>query len=715
MNLLNHALALASKGFFVFPLLPGSKDKPLVPFKEFATRDIDQIKLWWQSNQNYNIGIYTGKFNGEGEHLAAIDVDNKGDKKGDETLLDLELKGFEFPPTFEQQTPTGGRHLVYKTRELFKQGVNVLGHGLDIRAAGGYIVGSGSIINGKSYTSKIAEVSDIPDKIAEFLKRPREKQTTEVKIEVNQQRAIARAVSYLATAPVAIQGDGGDQVTYSVACRLKDFGLTPTNATDTMLGYWNEKCMPPWEPSDLQIKVQNAYRYGNDFPGSANPEVLFDKIEEPEIKDPLSELNKEFAFVTAGGKSFVIQETRDAFDNFHLKYHSVQAFHQLLMSKTMMFSGKTHQTSQLWMRAKDRRTYDGMCFMPGKKSPPNFYNLWRGFTVEPTDKVGPEAKQALRSFLDHAFQNICNKNQELFDWLIGYFAHLVQRPWEKPVVAAVFKGGKGVGKNSLIECIGELLNGHYLLASDSRYLIGNFNSHLENCILFVLDEAVWAGSKQMEGRLKDVITGKTHLIERKGFEPYTVNNCTRVVIIGNDDWLVPASHDERRFAVFNVTGGRKNDHKFFREMREGMMAGGHSLLLNYLLKFDLKKADINIAPASEGLAEQKIRSLSPFYEWWLECLKEGRLVYSDFATEWQTEVERDHVRNAYRRFVKERGLKLWGETDQQLGLCLKNCLPSATATRKQNEGTRSRFYLFPDLEQARKEWDTFIGHKSDWT
>src|SRR5690606_13114237 len=147
------------------------------------------------------------------------------------------------------------------------------------------------------------------------------------------------------------------------------------------------------------------------------------------------------------------------------------------------------------------------------------------------------------------------------------------------------RGGKGTGKNALVDRVGYLLGNHYLLTSNRRYLVGNFNGHLEHCLLFALDEAFWSGDKQAEGQLKDLITGSHHVIEHKGKEPYSVENCTRIVIIGNEEWLVPSSHDERRFAVFHVGDGRKQDRAFFQAMREGMERGGYRLLLRYLLDY----------------------------------------------------------------------------------------------------------------------------------
>ncbi len=728
MNLIDHALDLAAKGFYVFPCMPNSKIPALKDFPNVATRDEAQIRLWWRKYPNNNIGIFTGKYNGAGEALLALDVDNKGVKKGDEELLRLELGGLYLPKTFEQVTPTGGRHLVFKVKDAVTGGANVLGPGLDIRSYGQYIIGAGSKIGGKNYYYFDVEVKDAPEDFLAHFRKAKEKSPKEtVEINVDQSRAIERAKKYLLEeAPRAIEGMGGDATTFQVACALKDLGLSTLSAFEVMADVWNPKCEPPWEMTDLQTKIENAYAYGSDAPGSKNPELIFGgEIElpadapveifkaPPETKlSPVLELNKDHAFIMINGKSQILFETTDFDGNFHLEYSSIQAFHDKMRPYNIMFNDKKHQVSNLWLASKERRQYSGVCFRPEQKTPSNLYNLWRGFSVE-EKMVGTErAEKSVKAFLDHAFENVCGSNLEIFNWLMGYFAHMVQRPWEKPLVALVFKGKKGVGKNALIERIGHLFSNHFILASNPRYLIGNFNSHLERCLLFVLDEATWAGDKKTEGILKDVITGAKHLIERKGSEPYAAKNLTRVVVIGNDDWLIPASHDERRFAVFDVGDGNKQNGEFFQEMREGMEAGGYGLLLHYLKNFPI--SNVNKAPNTQALADQKVSSLTPFYNFWFESLKEGRFESIGFETEWPEWVSSKSLMDAYYRSARERGASAWKETPEMVGKLIRRCLPSMKHSRRRNGGPQVWGYSIPDLAQSRKEWEDFIGHKFDW-
>jgi len=259
-----------------------------------------------------------------------------------------------------------------------------------------------------------------------------------------------------------------------------------------------------------------------------------------------------------------------------------------------------------------------------------------------------------------------------------------------------------------------LLGSHYLLTSNRRYLTGNFNGHLENRLLFVLDEAFWSGDKQAEGILKDLITGKTHLVEHKGKEPYVVSNCTRIVILGNEDWLVPASHDERRFCVLDVGDKRKQDTKFFEGMENGMKAGGYRLLLEFLLKRDLSKSKINIAPDTAALLDQKISSLDPFNQWLMDCLTEGHIVGCDLDESWPDHIEKDRLREAFSTYTRKRQIRSRILDARSFGKALKKRFERVHPGQKTVDERIVKTYVFPSLEVCRLSWEKYMRHKIIW-
>lgn len=69
------------------------------------------------------------------------------------------------------------------------------------------------------------------------------------------------ARDYLSDCPAAIEGHGGDSLTFRLCCRLLEMRLSPEQVYDVLLD-WNARCEPPWPEWDLWQKVQNAARYG---------------------------------------------------------------------------------------------------------------------------------------------------------------------------------------------------------------------------------------------------------------------------------------------------------------------------------------------------------------------------------------------------------------------------------------------------------------------
>jgi hypothetical protein len=714
------AILLAQNGFSVFPCAENSKLPALKDFPNKATTDPVQIESWWNGCPK-NVAISTSHY-GTDEALVIIDVDIKGKKRGDLSLVQLELDGFDLPSTFEVSTPSKGRHLYYRVPKALRQGTDVLGQGLDIRSLGGYVLGPGSIVDGREYTiSHAAPTAPAPDWLVQRLGQPRSRSnvSTEALANIDPDKAAQRAQAWLAAyAPVATEGQGGDAETFKVAAHLKDLGCDADQALELMQP-WNEKCSPPWNQDELETKVRNAFKYGKEPQGVAAPEAVFSPIEpnpEPESKThPFKKLNETFAFVFAGGMGNILWETRSPEGNYAFHLMGKQSFFDMHAANKLPIGDKTKQTAQLWMEWPGRRNYDGLVFEPGLNVAERWFNMWKGLSCEPADT--PDHPMVER-WKEHLLENICGNDPILADWLTGWFAHLIQKPFEKPLVAIVFRGGKGVGKNALVERINKLLGAHAMTTARRRYLISNFTQHLQYSLLFVLDEAFWSGDKEAEGVVKDLVTGSKHQIELKGKESYTVRNLTRVCVIGNEEWLVPSSTDERRWAVFNVGEGKKQDRKYFTEMRKGLdEQGGGAHLLRYLMSYPITQ-DVNLAPNTVGLVSQKISSLEPVPQWWYDTLAGGMIAGGDWGGEWPEMIATNRLRDALRRWAVNRNIKGRLPNDVQFGKVLKQMAPSFEKKKiagRAGDGDTSYAYFKVGLDVLRREFDKFIGGGVQWS
>lgn len=755
---LEWALYLASLGFHVFPCIEKSKLPLIARFPTRATRDPEHIKKWWTDpilgfNHDYNVAISTSRYQSDSA-LWVVDIDNKGTKRGDHEILKLETEGFEFPETFEQATPTGGRHLVYIVDKAVRQSASRIAPGLDTRSHGGFILGAGSETKHGRYEIRgsVLTPARAPTWYARYGDRPDANRSgpshTSI-VQIDQGRAVLRAVEYLEQhAPLAIEGVGGDHTTYAVACQVKDFGVELNEAVNLLLNHWNERCSPPWQADELRTKVENAYNYGDRPVGAAAPETQFssvvvhekvpytiseqnenlpeysvidEHIIQSELGSPLEKINRDHALVCIEGTYFVLHETIDEKGRAKRNFLTEAAFKTKFRPYTTQKSkkGKPVSWAEEWLDWENRREYAGLCFAPEREPRNGYYNLWRGFTCPPVayEKASIEARRGFDTWIDHLRHNVCRGNPELETWLLTYFAHMIQRPYERPLTTLVFRGTKGVGKNALVDRVGAIFGGapHYLVAHDSRYLTSNFNGHLDSCLCLVLDEAFWSGDKNAEGKLKGLTTAPEIMIERKSKEPYMVDNLVRMVVIGNEDWLVPSTNDERRWAVFDVSDGRKQDTAYFELMCGDIdERGGKAVLLHFLQQFDLRKANVNVAPKTAALLDQKHSSLEPLEQWWLDCLSAGYIVGGDLGADWPTQIQTDRFRAALRRYVVDRNVRARIAGDISVGRALKKIVPSLTK-RKIREGQDLMYvYEIPALEQARTEWQKFIGHDIKW-
>lgn len=716
MTKLNAALGLAAAGFHVFPCVPNGK-KPLIKdWQKHAARDHATLHTWFRDD-TANIGIFTGKFRDD-EALLVVDVDTKAGKDGNAALLAFELAGLDLPDTRESSTPSGGRHLFFRVQSAVRQSAGRLGAGVDVRSRGGYVLGPGSTIDGREYrTSVDREPAPAPQWLVDRCgasPADRPQRDAVPAIRVDQSRAHARALAYLRTdAPLAVEGQGGDETTYRVACRLKDFGLGWEDAWELMAGEWNGRCSPPWDQDSLATKVSNAYAYGENPLGVADPAADFEPVAEIPTADGsyLDQVNADHALVFEEGGHTILHETQAEDGTPRRRYLPEASFKRKFSAKKIADGKRTITWAESWLDWSGRREYQGVCFSPGREPRNGYYNLWRGFAVEPVAfaDASDDAREGFQLWMEHVRANACRGDVELTHWLLGYFAHMVQRPWERPLTTLVFRGGKGVGKNALVDRVGRLLRpGHYLVAHHQRFLTSNFNGHLESCLCMVLDEAFWSGNKDADSQLKGITTSPKIMIERKGKEPTWLDNFVRLIVLGNDNWLVPASPDERRYAVFDVGKGRQKDLAFFARMCECMdLKGGAAVLLDHLQRFDLATVEVNAAPDTKALLDQKEASLDPLAEWWLSCLRNGRIIASDFEG-WPREVEKERLRQAIRRYHDERRISVRVPGENSIGRSL------AKWGVRAGRLAVGQTYKLPGLEDGRVAWDKWIGQPMEW-
>ncbi len=270
------AFEWASRGFAVFPLAQGVK----VPMAGMDWRALvvrDEIAAWevWQKYPQANIGVRC-------EGLIVVDVD-----EGKHPGAMASFKALGLPDTLTVATPTGGTHHYYRTAIDVANSASKIAPGIDIRGVDGYVVAPGSrTAVGEYRVLHDLPVAEAPESLIAACRKPKEKTGERVvdwSAPPSPPSRVADARSYL-TDPrtlVAVEGAGGDHTTFSVACALSDRGVTPAEALELMLDHWNDRCLPPWTPEDLRVKVDNAFRYSENSHGLRAADKIFEGVNVP--------------------------------------------------------------------------------------------------------------------------------------------------------------------------------------------------------------------------------------------------------------------------------------------------------------------------------------------------------------------------------------------------------------------------------------------------
>jgi hypothetical protein len=220
-----------------------------------ATTDPAQIELWWSRWPWANVGIATGPVAG----FWVLDEDPR--HGGDRSLALLKRAYGPLPPTVTCLTSGGGRHYYFHWQNgVPNNNTGALAPGLDLKSAGGYVLGRGSL---HLYGTYDWHPEGHPDEVAiawapswlmaRVLALPAQRQVSVIP-QGNAKRLLA-----LLREPCS---DGTRNATCATLADYFAFHRVNCLATLALLQLWNTACcQPPLAPVEVQATVQSMYRY----------------------------------------------------------------------------------------------------------------------------------------------------------------------------------------------------------------------------------------------------------------------------------------------------------------------------------------------------------------------------------------------------------------------------------------------------------------------
>lgn len=416
----------------------------------------------------------------------------------------------------------------------------------------------------------------------------------------------------------------------------------------------------------------------------------------------LAQFGSRYFVAAIGGKTLVFD--RQADDIIGTAMHPT-AFHHLHANKY----ADGGQISRKWFNSKGRETFDSITFDPSNQVTQGTFNLWRGLPVA-------AHPGSFHRILRHIKYVWCSGDSAQFWYVIFWMALLVQMPWIKPTVALVLRSIEGTGKTIISNILLDIFGRHGFTAAQTSQVAGNFNGHLHDKILIVMEEAMFAGDPKADSAAKVLISNSPISYEWKGGATLMRPSYHHVVILSNRDWAVPAGPDARRYAVLDVSHHRKGNISYFKALAAAIKGGGREAFLDFLLKIDVSNFDPEVLPKTMGLQQQQLETMmrrDPVRGWWLSVLAEGAYPVEGGEIPWGPTIWADEMQDSYKFFTGVgRNAQPWSTAIKQV----KKLLPigALAKTRPRNgspgvTGGRRYEYALPSLADARAAFETVTG------
>jgi hypothetical protein len=467
-------------------------------------------------------------------------------------------------------------------------------------------------------------------------------------------------------------------------------------------------CQTIYEQINSKFCKRCSFMNKNSSPIRVGEDILNDDA----IVNLIKNLNEKHAVIMVGGKAQVLNEIIDPiFKRPDFTLSSPFDFKTQYGNKKIPDPKKPDKEvsiAKIWLENPGRREHlGGIIFDPSAKPDPHYYNLWKGFTVEPK-------KGDWSLFKNHILEIIAGGKTSIFQWILAWLARIVQDPGgERPGTAIVLRGKQGTGKGIFVNIFGKILGKHFLPIAQSSQVTGRFNHHFKDVLLAFVDEGFWAGDKQAEGVIKNLITEPFITVEQKGKDIIRVRNNVNLIIASNNDWVIAAGAEERRFFFIDIPSTHEQDHKYFGAIVDQMETGGIEAMLYDLLEMDISSLNLRTFEQTAGLFEQKLHSMTTVQKYWYERLAKGTLMARSRHSGWSGEINTDDQYEDYIFFAETLKDK-YPLCEQQFGIALGKLCKDTKKIRKRINRKRVHVRCFPLLKDCRAEFNKMVKMNLEW-
>lgn len=490
--------------------------------------------------------------------------------------------------------------------------------------------------------------------IAAYPSRRQKAGTSDGVSEGDRKERVRLARAHVEQVPPAVEGQNGDNATFSLCCSLiRGFDLTDVEALEALRD-WNTSCNPPWSLDDLMKKFDRARRHGAEaIGGRLKP------------NGPSARRTEDIAFLVPS-ESFVYRSATGSWSLTSAVKEAGAKSHLIWMGYTPKEAARViAEKSCLLAHGVGCRAGAGPFFEEGGRS---YLNSYVPSNIVPEEHPWPT--------IESLISTITGGDEQGIQWLLNWMAFKVQNPTTRSMTALVLQGAHGTGKSLLGVVLGRIIGLENTVTISQRDLENSFNEPYASKLLVLADEVVNRDNLvETSSKLKQMITDPKILVNGKHQRQvqtdnrmtwiFTSNNATPVRVEGETD---------RRFTVFSTSAAPSDDYKrmlalLFDASREPTPAFVKEMQ-GFAFALARRQVDREMAirpylnAAREDLANASRSSPELFFQEVLErgilnvVAELGRAAVSSRTSEWDFHdkgVVASVVYQAYRAFCVEGG------------------------------------------------------------
>jgi hypothetical protein len=200
------------------------------------------------------------------------------------------------------------------------------------------------------------------------------------------------------------------------------------------------------------------------------------------------------------------------------------------------------------------------------------------------------------------------------------------------------------------------------------------------------------------------VTEPVIAIEQKFVNAFQAVNRLKILVASNADWVVPATHDERRYFVLDVSDCRRSDRDYFTNLNNAIDGAELPAFLDHLQNLDLTDFDHRNPPHTAALNRQKLAGADSLTNFWLDCLTNGEIIGTG-ESDWPEDVVAQVMHAAYVDHAHDHGDRR-PLSDCHMAERLAKLLPDGRLRRirpykPHGENARPTRYALPPLEDCR--------------